>query len=176
MDLRGKAVRRPQRSLINHYRVMRNVIRIFDSYLVGKTGECFGGGVDVHFDDKNLFIPDAMIVCNQDIVKANGIYGTPDLVVEVLSPFTLRYDRGPKMQAYARAGVREYWIVTPSERSVEVYLNRCGTFELDEAYAVYSEAYLSNMNEEEKAAIKTQIKVSLYDDLLVNVADIFYRL
>ncbi len=117
-----------------------------------------------------------MIVCNPDIIKENGIYGAPDLVVEVISPSTMRYDRGPKMQAYAKAGVKEYWLVTPLARSVEVYLNHGGVFEIDETYAVYSEADLSVMNDEEKAAIKPQIKVSLYDDLLVNVEDVFYRL
>lgn len=172
----GKTVLMSPRPLISHNLVSGNIYRLFANYLQGKTCVPFADGVDVHLNDQNWFVPDAMIVCNPEIIKENGIYGTPDLVVEVLSPSTMRYDRGPKMKAYAQAGVKEYWLVTPLARSVEVYLNHDGVFELDDTYAVYSEADLSVMDEKEKAAIKHQIKVSLYDDLLVNVEDIFYRL
>jgi len=172
----GKTVLMSPRPLISHNLVASNIYYIFAKYLHGKTCVPFADGVDVHLNDQNWFVPDAMIVCNPDIIKENGIYGAPDLVVEVISPSTMRYDRGPKMQAYAKAGVKEYWLVTPLARSVEVYLNHGGVFEIDETYAVYSEADLSVMNDEEKAAIKPQIKVSLYDDLLVNVEDVFYRL
>lgn len=47
--------------------------------------------------------------------------GAPDLVVEVLSPSTTRTDRVVKFSAYERAGVREYWLVNPQSRIVEVY-------------------------------------------------------
>lgn len=172
----GKYVHRSSRALIDHHRVVRNISRMFADYLVGKRCECFGNGVDLYLNDKNWFVPDVMLVGNPDMIKANGIYGAPDLVVEVLSPSTMYNDRGPKKKAYASAGVKEYWLVTPAERSVEVYLNHAGVFELDDAYVVYPEADLSRMDDEEKAAIKPQIKVSLYDGLLVNVKDIFYRL
>jgi len=49
------------------------------------------------------------------------IRGAPDLVIEVLSPSTGSRDRGPKLKAYARFGVPEYWIVDPDNRAVEVY-------------------------------------------------------
>lgn len=58
------------------------------------------------------------------------LFPTPDFVVEVLSPSTERYDRGPKMQEYAANGVREYWLVHPEEKFVEQYALRGETFEL----------------------------------------------
>jgi len=54
--------------------------------------------------------------------------GAPDLVVEILSPSTAKLDRGAKLQAYERAGVREYWIVDPDARVVEQYELVGGTF------------------------------------------------
>ncbi len=67
--------------------------------------------------------PDILFVSNarREIIKPKLIEGTPDLIVEVLSPSTARYDRHIKFDAYERAGVREYWIVNPRLRSVEVY-------------------------------------------------------
>lgn len=56
--------------------------------------------------------------------------GPPDLVVEVLSPSTIRTDRIVKFSAYERAGVREYWLVDPKTRSVEIYTLTEGEFAL----------------------------------------------
>jgi len=56
--------------------------------------------------------------------------GPPDLVVEVLSSNTIRTDRTVKFSAYERAGVREYWLVDPKARSVEVYTLIEGEFAL----------------------------------------------
>ena len=61
--------------------------------------------------------------------------GTPNLVVEVLSPSTLRTDRVAKFLAYERAGVREYWIVDPTNRSVEIFVrNDAGQYDLQGQY------------------------------------------
>ena len=51
----------------------------------------------------------------------HGVYGAPDLVIEVLSPVTAQYDRLIKFNLYQRAGVREYWIVDPAARMASVY-------------------------------------------------------
>ena len=114
-----------------------------------------------------------MIVCDRSKIKNDGIHGAPDLVVEVLSPSTMMHDRGPKMRHYAAAGVREYWLVQPMEKTIEVYLNHDGTFELDRSYAVYEDWEIARMTDEERAALLADIRVSLYDDLAIKVKDIF---
>ena len=114
-----------------------------------------------------------MIVCDRSIIKDDGIHGAPDLVVEVLSPSTSKNDRGPKMVHYAAAGVKEYWLVTPQQKLVEVYYNVDGHFVIDETYTIYEDWELRQMSDEERAAAKTEIPVSLYDDFLVNLEDIF---
>ena len=162
------------RPSVNHSRVARNVLGIFDRRLIGKTCEAFGE-VDVHLSDKDNFIPDAMIICNPEIVKEDGIYGAPDLVVEILSPSTAMKDRTVKLMTYAKHGVREYWLVDPRGKTVEVYHLKDGNYELDGVYFFYTEEQWSNMNEErrEQAEKQKAIKISLYDDFVVDVADIF---
>ncbi len=66
--------------------------------------------------------PDLTVVCDRNKLDKRGVVGAPDLLVEVLSPYTAKKDRQQKMRAYAQTGVREYWIISPSEQTVEVYL------------------------------------------------------
>lgn len=60
-----------------------------------------------------------MVVCDRAKIAVRGIIGAPDLVVEVLSPSSARIDTREKYETYARAGVREYWIVDTTDRVIE---------------------------------------------------------
>ncbi len=75
--------------------------------------------------------PDILFVAREHSDRiGEQAYGPPDLVVEVLSPSTRRTDRLEKPVEYAQAGVREYWIVDPYGRTVEVFTLREGAYEL----------------------------------------------
>lgn len=79
--------------------------------------------------------PDLFFVAKEHADRmGERICGVPDLAVEVLSPGTREVDRGEKYFEYARAGVREYWLVDPDERRIEVYVLRQGVYELLERY------------------------------------------
>lgn len=70
------------------------------------------------------------------IVKPSRIEGAPDIVVEILSPSNWLADRREKFKVYAKAGVREYWIVNPSARTIEIFAGRFGAYELLGKYGV----------------------------------------
>ena len=75
--------------------------------------------------------PDILFVAKEHSDRiSEQTYGPPDLVVEVLSPGTRRTDRLEKTVEYARAGVREYWIVDPHGQTAEVFVLREGAYEL----------------------------------------------
>ena len=78
--------------------------------------------LDVVFPNHEVFQPDLLFVSDDraDIITEANIQGAPDLVVEILSPSSARYDRGHKQTVYDREGVREYWIVDPATETVEV--------------------------------------------------------
>ena len=172
----GKVVMMSPRPRPAHNRVLTRIAHIFEGYLEGKPCIPYSDGVDVYLDEKNHFIPDVMIVCNHDIIHEDGIYGAPDLVVEVLSPSTTNYDRGAKLETYGRAGVREYWLVSPLARTVEVYLNHDGKLSFDCAYQDVPDWELERMDEDDRKNVHMEIKVSLYDDLIIPVRDIFYKM
>ena len=65
--------------------------------------------------------PDMLVVCDPAKVLMRGLRGAPDWVVEVLSPSSASHDQTIKLVAYERAGVREYWLVHPTDRVLTVY-------------------------------------------------------
>jgi len=70
----------------------------------------------------NLVQPDVLVVLNANraIIHPSRVIGVPDLVVKIASPSTATYDRTKKLEAYARAGVPEYWLADPYARIVEL--------------------------------------------------------
>lgn len=136
--INGKIVMMSPRPRVNHTRVAGTIYRIFSAALKGKRCEAFPDGVDLYLDEKNHFIPDAMIICDPSQVKGDRIDGAPSLVVEVLSPSTELRDRGVKMRAYAAAGVEEYWLVDVVSKRVEVYRQQDGRLEIQRVYTYYS--------------------------------------
>lgn len=160
---------------VNHNFVAANIYSIFDNYLRGKTCIPFTDGTKVYLTEKDHFIPDMMVVCHRDIIKWDGVHGAPDFVVEVLSPSTAKDDKKHKKDVYMQCGVREYWIVDPISKSIEQYLSDNGQFVLHDVYT-YRPAYMMEaMSEEERATVVTHFKCSLYDDLTIQLEDVFYR-
>lgn len=156
-----------------HTYVSDNILYCFKNHLKGRTCVPFGGSLLVHLTEQNQVVPDVTVVCDRSKIRLDGIYGAPDLVVEVLSPSTAKKDKGYKKNLYESSGVREYWIVDVSHRSVEVYILQSGRFVLDNIYTLYSEEELSNLTEEEQAAVSKQLQCHLYSDLVIPLEDIF---
>lgn len=167
----GQVVLMSLQPSINHITIISNINTIFHNFLKGKICRAFPDGAAVFLTEKDCFIPDFIVVCDPKKVKYNGIYGAPDLVVEVLSPYTAKRDKSYKKQVYEQCGVQEYWLVNVAEKSVEQYLLAEGRLELAEVYTLPPD-YLT---EEEKEPYITEFKCSLYDDLLIKLEDVFDR-
>jgi Uma2 family endonuclease len=98
------------------------------TYFKGKRCRVLPSPVDVRLSRQDIVGPDLVVVCDPKQIKASHIEGTPALVVEILSPSTTIHDRLRKRGLYARAGVREYWIVTPFPPLVEVLRLKRGQY------------------------------------------------
>jgi Uma2 family endonuclease len=87
-------------------------------------GEVYQAPFDVQFPGVNVYQPDLMFFARAHLGRLTDkrAVGAPDLVVEILSPSTTRFDTGKKREVYARFGVAELWIVDPKGRSISVYL------------------------------------------------------
>lgn len=118
-----------------HQTVLRNVVRLLIRFLDEKP---MG---DFLFAPVDLILPNGLSAPVQPdlIYSTRGwqgqmasqfLEGVPDLVLEVLSPSTRRYDRQTKLDVYAAAGVQEYWLADPMKRTFEVLVLRNGSYEV----------------------------------------------
>ena len=94
--------------------------------------------IGVYFDIKRYFEPDLVFVSNENKnrIKENYIEGAPDLIVEIISPSSVKRDRGYKFRQFALEGVQEYWIVDPINEMVEVYEFTFTGFQLIDRYSI----------------------------------------
>lgn len=162
---------------LNHCYISSNIYLIFRNYQknssINKADYVLSHASDLYLTPNDRFVPDVMVVCDRSKIKANGVHGAPDLVVEVLSPSTAKNDRKHKKEVYAACGVREYWLVNPADKTVEQYFLEDNDLVLQEVYAIHPDYMLEKMTEEQRAAIPTSFKCSLYDDLLIQLTDVF---
>lgn len=114
---------------VAHQRILTQLVRHFANYLDGKPCQVFAALLDVRLPEDNesddlietVVQPDLTVICDKGKLDNAGCRGAPDLVVEILSPGTAQNDLKVKFLRYERAGVREYWIVDPVGKTVQIF-------------------------------------------------------
>ncbi|MEK7255490.1 MAG: Uma2 family endonuclease, partial [Bacteroidota bacterium] len=147
--LNGELVRKASPT-IRHQRIVRKISFAIDNYLEQHPlGEVFFAPLDVVLDDVNAPQPDVFFVSNSRNYildeEEQVVIGVPDLVVEIISPGSVKRDRVTKKKIYQQFAVPEFWLVDPSNRTVEVFRFQDGhyeTFELVEKTGVVKSAVL----------------------------------
>ncbi len=107
-----------------HQAIIWNMVGLFSRYLEKQpVGQAFVAPFDVILSDNDVVQPDVFFVANARLksVQEDGVHGAPDLVIEVLSPATAQLDKKQKRRVYARAGVKEMWLVDPSLLQIQRY-------------------------------------------------------
>jgi Uma2 family endonuclease len=78
--------------------------------------------------DNTVFEPDIVVICDPAKLDNRGCNGPPDLVIEILSPSTARFDQVYKLRKYEKAEVREDWIVDPEIKYVQTFILENGRY------------------------------------------------
>ncbi|MDR2472540.1 MAG: Uma2 family endonuclease [Tannerella sp.] len=116
-----------------HAIVSENIDYLLSHYIRQHKGKCrvFSAPFDVRLPvngesaDKDIFTvvqPDICVVCDMSKIDYRGCLGAPDMIAEILSPSTRRYDLVDKYNLYERSKVKEYWVIDPQGKDVTVYL------------------------------------------------------
>jgi Uma2 family endonuclease len=111
---------------IAHQRISRKLMNQLSNWLEGKPCEPFAAPFAVRLNadkgDDTVVEPDISVVCDKSkLADGKSCKGAPDLVIEIQSRSTAGYDRVKKFNKYLEAGVREYWLVDPDVKTVQVY-------------------------------------------------------
>jgi Uma2 family endonuclease len=140
-----------------HQSLVSELTITIGSYIRSRSGDCkvFPApfAVFLNKDDLTYVEPDLAVICDREKITEKGCNGAPDWIIEVVSPSTSRIDYGIKLFKYRSAGVREYWIVNPKTRTVNLF-----DFEHEKMSNQYS--------------FEDTIPVCIYDDLEINIAEL----
>lgn len=108
--------------------------------------------------DTTIVQPDICVICDETKLTDAGCHGAPDLIVEILSSQNSKHDVDTKFKLYEESGVKEYWIVEPTEKLVLVY-------------TLQNEKYIGLKPFSEGEVIESP----LFSEMKIAVADVFYK-
>ena len=148
-----------------HQRLVTGLAVPLGTYLEGKPCELYVAPFDVRLPKgeeedeavETVVQPDLVIVCDPAKLDDRGCRGAPDLVVEILSPSTAARDHIAKLALYEKHGVREYWLLHPTDRVAMVYrLGEGGKYGAPEVYSS-----------------EHQVRVGIFEDLTLDLRRVF---
>ena len=141
-----------------HQTILSELHITIGNYIKSKGGSCrvypAPFAVKLKADKKNIVEPDISVICDRDKLTDRGCTGAPDWIIEIVSPDNSSHDYIRKLNLYADAGVREYWIVNPLKQTIYVYHLEEKQFE--------TTAY----------TFQDKIKVNIYDDLWIDFQEL----
>jgi Uma2 family endonuclease len=112
-----------------HQEISVEIIRQISNYLKEKKCKVYAAPFDVRLTEKNtkddnilnVVQPDIAIVCDESKLDEKGCKGSPDLIIEIVSPSNASMDYITKFKLYEKFKVKEFWIVDPTDKIVQIY-------------------------------------------------------
>jgi len=131
--IKGKVFKMSPAPSVKHQRISMKFTRLLANYFHGKPCDFFSAPFDVRLLDANkskkankdiytVVQPDLCVICDREKLDEQGCIGSPDLIVEILSPGNSKKEMKIKYALYEEAGVHEYWVVFPSEYVLQQYV------------------------------------------------------
>lgn len=135
--IRGKIFPMSPSPALYHQRVSYNLSGLLYSATRGNPCKAFSAPTDVRLITQSdsreeittVVQPDLFVVCDPSKLDERGCLGSPDFIVEILSPSTRTKDLNEKFDLYEETGVREYWVVFPTDRVIQCWILRDGVYQ-----------------------------------------------
>lgn len=141
-----------------HQTILGELYTVIHNHIKSKGGICrvypAPFAVKLRENGNTIVEPDISVICDRSKLTERGCTGAPDWIIEIVSTGNPSHDYIFKLNLYADAGVREYWIVDPARQSVFVYYLEQGSFHV-EAYTFHD-----------------RIKANIYGDLYIDFAEL----
>lgn len=147
-----------------HQEILMELARQFSNYLLDKSCKVYPAPFCVRLDVeeadsevKNVVEPDITIVCDSSKLDEKGCKGSPDMIIEILSPSTAKTDKVIKFNKYEKAGVKEYWVIEPEQKLVSVFWLQAN----------------NKYGRPEMYTDEDTIRVSIFSDLEIDLKSVF---
>ena len=141
-----------------HQTILGELYTVINNHIKSKGGPCrvypAPFAVKLKEDRDTIVEPDISVICDRSKLTDRGCNGAPDWIIEIVSPGNASHDYILKLNLYADAGIREYWIVDPDKKSILVYYLEQGHFKL------------------ETHTFQDNIKANIYEDLYIDFASL----
>ncbi len=139
--IKGKVFDMSPASSSSHQKFSIQMIRLISNFLEGKNCEVFHAPFDVRItsikseaDIISVVQPDICVICDLRKIDERSCNGSPDLIIEIVSPNSIKRDVQDKLDIYQEVGVKEYWIAYPLEKMIEVFLLEGDRYQLVKKY------------------------------------------
>ena len=152
-----------------HFMVNGNLYTIIKQGLKGSICRVSIENMDFQYHpdvNDDYVCPDIMVMCDRKHIRGGAYSGVPKFIAETLSHSTAKRDKTEKKDIYEKAGVEEYWIVSPLG-SVEIYYLQDGKYVLEQNYM------LQDDKEDEDYNAETEICLKAFPNIKVALGEIF---
>ena len=164
--IKGKLILRMSAPAETHQECSMNLSYLIKGYLWKKPCRVYAAPFDVRLPkaknnttDEQVYTvvqPDICVVCDLNKIDKRGCLGSPDWVIEIVSPGSVKHDTITKKQLYESVGVQEYWVAMPGERAIWVHiLQDYGTYNTN----IYEDTGL--------------VPVSIFEGFSIDLDDVF---
>ena len=148
-----------------HQKILGELHRQISTFLLDKTCDVYMAPFDVRFPEpdekeeqiKTVLQPDISVICDPAKLDEKGCLGSPDLIIEIVSPATVQKDMREKLFIYEKFGVKEYWIIHP----------------VDEILMVFKLLPGNKYGRPDIFSSLEQVKVGILPDLTIHLATVF---
>ncbi len=166
--IKGKIMAMSPAPTVRHQTISMNLTGKLFNFFSGKKCRVFAAPFDVRLYDRKKSLlqnqdvitvvqPDLCVICDTALLDKRGCNGSPDLIIEILSKGNFKHDLRTKFTLYQEAGVNEYWVVRPYEKSIEQFvLNAADKYQTQAIYV--DDDYL---------------QCHLFPDLQIDLTDVF---
>lgn len=134
--LKGRIFKMSPAPNVKHQRISMNLTLGLGTVFDREKCQLFSAPFDVRLPRKNsedeqiytVVQPDLCVICDEEKLDERGCVGAPDLIIEILSPGNSKKEMKNKFEIYEEAGVKEYWVVNPTEENVLIFVLENGRY------------------------------------------------
>lgn len=131
--IKGKIMEMSPAPTSLHQRISMKLTGQFLKFFDNHNCRLYAAPFDVRFPDekgniKTVIQPDLCVICDVSKIDLKGCIGAPDLIVEILSPGNTKKEMKNKYELYQEQGVKEYWIVSPETRTIQIFVLENGKY------------------------------------------------